>query len=115
AVSSLSQDTHQMHLRILEFAGRNRMAELVAALSILSGVTMQQVDRLIHAPTFYGTMILCRALNLDWPIAEAGIRVPLRDGGAMTQVEEAHHEYPWLSAGSAQRLLRFWRVRDAVA
>lgn len=113
-VHSLSQDTDQIKYRIFEFADGNRVAELVAALSVLGGVTIQQVDRLIHAPSFYGTMVLCKALGLDWAVAEAVIRVRPSGQSVAAEIEEARREYPWLSVASAQRLFRFWRVRQTV-
>ena len=113
-VNSLSQDTDLMKHRIFEFADGNRVAELVAALSVLSGLTIQQVDRLIHAPSFYGTMVLCKALALDWAIAEAVIRVRPNGLAVAAEIGEARREYPCLSVSSAQRLFRFWRVRQTV-
>jgi len=113
-VNALSQDTELMKRRISEFADANRVAELVAALSVLSGVTIQQVDRLIHAPSFYGALVLCKALALDWPVAEAVLRVRPNRHSIATEIEDARREYPWLSVGSAQRLFRFWRVRQNV-
>jgi uncharacterized protein (DUF2336 family) len=73
-VNALSQDTEVIKQRLFEFADGHRVAELVAALSVLSGMTIHQIDRLIHAPSFYGTIILCKALSLDWSVAEAVLR-----------------------------------------
>jgi uncharacterized protein (DUF2336 family) len=115
AIQSLSQDTEQMKQRVFEFADRFRVAELVAALSSLSGVTIQQVDRLLHAPSIYGTIVVCKAVGLDWSAVEAVIRVRPINGRSASDLEEARREYPKLSASTAQRLLRFWRVRQAVA
>jgi len=114
-VNAMSQDTEVIKQRIFDFADGHRVAELVAALSVLSGVTLHQVDRLIHAPSFYGTMILCKALSLDWSVAAAVLRVRQRIGSGDTEIEGAGREYPWLSVTSAQRILRFWRVRQTVA
>lgn len=113
-INALSQDTEVIKLRIFEFADGNRVAELVTALSVLSGMTIHQVDRLIHAPSFYGTIILCKALSLDWSVAEAVLRVRERIGSGATEIEGARREYPCLSAASAQRIFRFWRVRQTV-
>jgi uncharacterized protein (DUF2336 family) len=113
-VNALSQDTDQMKNRIFQFADGNRLAELVAALSVLSGVTINQVDRLLHAPSFYGTMVLCKALALDWSVAEAVLRVRPNSLSVASDIEEARREYPWLTVASAQRLFRFWRVRQTV-
>jgi uncharacterized protein DUF2336 len=114
-VHALRQDTDQIKLRIFQFADGNRVAELVAALSVLSGVTIPQIDRLFHAPSFYGMMVLCRALGLDWSVAEAVLRVRPNSPSVASDLEEAQREYPCLSAASAQRLFRFWRVRQSVS
>ncbi len=113
-VNALSQDTDQMKQRIFQFADGKRVAELVAALSVLSGVTIHQVDRLIHAPSFYGTMVLCKALALDWSVAEAVLRVRPNSVSVASDIEEARREYPWLTVASALRLFRFWLVRQTV-
>jgi uncharacterized protein (DUF2336 family) len=113
-VHALSQDTDLMKQRIFEFAGARRVPELVAALSILTGVTIHQVDRVIHAPTFYGTMVLCKALALDWAVTEAVLLVRPDGISAKSEIEEARREYLSLSVASAQRLFRFWRVRQTV-
>jgi uncharacterized protein (DUF2336 family) len=115
AVNALSQDTEVMKQRIFEFADGHRVAELVAALSVLSGATIHQVDRLIHAPSFYGTMVLCKALALDWAVAEAALRVRPSVGSVASEIEQARREYPLLSVASAQRTFRFWRVRQTVS
>jgi hypothetical protein len=113
-VHALSQDTDLMKQRIFEFASARRVPELVAALSILSGVTIHQVDRVIHAPTFYGTMVLCKALALDWAVTEAVLLVRPHGSSVKSEIEEARREYLSLSVASAQRLFRFWRVRQTV-
>jgi uncharacterized protein (DUF2336 family) len=114
AVNALSQDTEVIKQRIFALADGRRVAELVVALSVLSGMTIHQVDRLVHAASFYGTMVLCKALSLDWPVAEAVLRVRQRIGSGTTEIEGARREYPLLSVASAQRVLRFWRVRQTV-
>jgi hypothetical protein len=59
-------------------------------------------------------MVLCKALALDWSVAEAVLRVRPNSLSIASDIEEARREYPWLSAASAQRLFRFWRVRQTV-
>jgi hypothetical protein len=67
------------------------MAEVVAALSVLSGVRMELVDRLIHASSVYGTMVLCRAISLDWPTARVVIRArPGVGRSRSTDLQDAH-------------------------
>ena len=56
---------------MLQFADGNRIAELVAALSILSGVPIVLVSRLICDTEPFGAMAMCKAIGLEWHIAHA--------------------------------------------
>ena len=68
-VNSFSQDTMQTRTKVLQFADGNRIAELVAALSILSSVPIVLVSRLISDSEPFGAMVMCKAIGLDWHIA----------------------------------------------
>jgi len=113
---SLKQDTELTRNKVLEFSGLNRIAELVAALAVLTGVPMEFVHRILHAPSVYGTIVLCKAVALDWPVAESVIaQRPGMGESRAADLEEARAEFPKLSHTSAQRLMRFWLVRQKVA
>ncbi len=113
-VSSFSQDTELTKSKLLEFANTNRLAETIAALSMLSAVPIDLVDRLMHDAGYYGILILCKAVASDWTVARAVILARQAPKGAPTlQLEEICEEYEKLSASSAQRLLRFWQARQA--
>lgn len=115
-VQSLKQDTALTRHKVLEFSGGNRIAELVAALAVLTGVPIEFVHRILHAPSVYGTIVLCKAVGLEWAIAESVIlKRPGVGRSRAADMEEAHTEYPKLSHASAQRLMRFWLVRQKVA
>jgi uncharacterized protein (DUF2336 family) len=116
SILPLGQDTEVIRSRLRGFADGHRIPELIAALSTLTGVAIEIVDRLFHAPSVYATMVLCRAIGLDWPAAQAVIRGrPIVGHLRAADLEEAQTEYDKLSAFSAQRLLRFWQVRQKVA
>ena len=68
---SFSQDTEQTRSKVLQFADGNRIAELVAALSILSGVPIALVSRLICDTEPFGAMVMCKAIGLEWMVAHA--------------------------------------------
>ena len=112
-VRSFSQDTALTRRRLVEFAHARRLGETVAALSALSGMPLELVDRLMYDPGHYGIMVLCKASELDWSTTHAvlsGRRCP--SGPLALPVEEVYEEFQTLSAASAQRLLRFWQVRQ---
>jgi hypothetical protein len=115
-VRSFSQDTALTRRKVLEFAHARRLGETVAALSALSGMPIDLVDRLMYDPGHYGIMMLCRASELDWATTHtvvSGRRCP--SGPLALPVEEVYEEFQTLSVSSAQRLLRFWQVRQKTA
>jgi uncharacterized protein (DUF2336 family) len=116
ALRSLGQDTERTKTKILEFAKHRRLAELIAALSMLTAVPLELVERLIHDDNCLGTLVMCKALALDWTIVHAIIWArPVPDNLRKSQLDAAPADYHKFSVSSAQRLLRFWQTRQKVA
>jgi len=113
-VQSFSQDTALTRSKVFEFADGNRIAELVAALSILSNIPIAFVGRLICDAEPFGAMVLCRAINLEWSIAHAVLTTMPGSAGPLTdQPQLTYGDYERLSVPSAQRLLGFWQAGQA--
>ncbi len=113
-VLSFSQDTEQTRDKVLHFADGNRIAELVASLSILSGIPIALVSRLVCDSEPFGAMALCKSIKLDWSIAHAvlnalpGVRQD-REG----KLNGMDAQYDRLSIESAERLLGYWQASEA--
>ncbi len=113
-VHSFSQDTEQTRSKVLQFADGNRIAELVAALSILSGVPIVLVSRLICDSEPFDAMALCRAIGLEWLVAHAVLNtLPGMGDGREQMLEEMSAEYGRLSTESAERLLGYRQACQA--
>jgi uncharacterized protein (DUF2336 family) len=109
-VLSFSQDTEQTRTKVLQFADGNRVAELVAALSILSGMPIALISRLIRDTEPFGAMAVCRSIGLDWSVAHAVINtLPGMGENREDKFEEMEEQYARLSVASAERLLRYWQ------
>ena len=110
-VYSFSQDTEQTRWKVLQFADGNRIAELVAALSILSGVPISLVSRLICDTEPFGAMALCKAIGLEWMVAHAVINnLPGISEEREEKFEQMCQQYERLSTESAERLLGYWQA-----
>jgi len=110
-VLSFSQDTEQTRRKVLQFADGNRIAELIAALSILSGVPIFVVSRLICDSEPFGAMALCKAIGLDWMIAHSVLdNLPGMSEEREEKLEEMAAQYGRLSTESAERLLGYWQA-----
>ncbi|MBV8835249.1 MAG: DUF2336 domain-containing protein [Alphaproteobacteria bacterium] len=112
-MASLIQDTALTKQKLREFATTRRVPETVVALSALSGVPIDLVDHLVNNASQLGVMSLCRAIGIDWPIVAAIIlaRIAPEDTPSF-DVVELNAQYNQLSVSSAQRVLRFWQVRQ---
>jgi uncharacterized protein (DUF2336 family) len=115
-VAAFSQDTDLARSKILEFADANRVAEMIAALSILSGVPINQIDRLFRTSNEFGLAVLCKAIALKVDIAFAVIVAC--DGKATSEdtriYDHFNEQYDDLSVPSAQRVIRFWQGRQKI-
>lgn len=116
-VAAFSQSTDQTKAKISEFADANKITEVIVALSVLSGVPIDQIDRLFRSSSDFGLLVLCKALALEWNITYAVISACHRGPsvGDLDVLEDLHEQYEELSHSSAQRLIRFWQGRQKVA
>jgi Uncharacterised protein conserved in bacteria (DUF2336) len=109
----LSQDSELLQRKLLEFANQKRPGEVIVGLSILSGAPIEQVDRLFHAVTGFGFMVLCKSLGFDWNTAYLIIMaMPATANMEPAELEELGEQYAAFSVPSAQRVLRFWQGRQ---
>jgi uncharacterized protein (DUF2336 family) len=113
----------QSRMRALAEAGQLGEAELVgfakdqsyddtvAALSQLTGVPIDVVDRLMNGERPDPILILCKAAGYSWPTAREIIlaRLGSRGKGAPT-IDAACANFDRLSTSTAQRVVRFWQV-----
>ena len=112
-MQQLSQDSELLQRKLLEFANLKRTGEVIVGLSLLSGASIEQVDRLFHAATGFGLMVLCKSLAFDWHSAYIIIMAtPAAANMEAAELEDLSEQYAAFSAPSAQRVLRFWQGRQ---
>jgi hypothetical protein len=108
-VQAFAHDTKRVKSTIAEFAGAKLIAEMIAALSLLSNVPIMQVDKMFMAPCCFGLMVLCKAIGLPWTITESVIlNRPTELMDPNFTLAQMHKQYRELSTTSAQRLLKDW-------
>jgi len=101
---------------LLEFAKANRYAEMVAALSLLCSAPFDLIDHLLHSERKEVFLIPCKAAGFEWPT----VRTILSNRSSAHRMsdqdlDQAKADYINLSKATAQRVLRFWQVRQAAA
>jgi uncharacterized protein (DUF2336 family) len=101
---------------ILSYAKMQQYADMIAGVSLLCGAPMQLVENLLqskHRETF---LIPCKAAGLQWETV--CILMTHRFVGASLSGDDhdtVHADYAKLSPAAAERVLRFWHVRQAAS
>ena len=114
-MASLSQDTELFQAKLIEFANEKRIPELIAGLSIISGISNDEAEQLFYSPNELGMLVFCKSLGFDWQRAEILIlATPNAQSFEQERLDELAAHYDRLVIASAQRLLRFWQGRQAV-
>ena len=86
---------------------------MVASLSILCSLPIDVIKPLMESPRDEGLLIASKGAGLSWPTVRAILecRFPL---GALKPgaLDKPEAEFLKLTRANAERLLRFWRVRQ---
>jgi uncharacterized protein (DUF2336 family) len=98
---------------IVEFAKAGKYEETIAALATVCAVPVEVVDRLMGGERSDPVLILARSAGFGWPTVSAVINARPGAKGTSTQVLDAALEnFERLTATTAQRVVRFWQVRQ---
>jgi len=98
---------------ISEFAQSRNYEATVASLAVLCGVPIDTADRLVNGDRPDPILILCKAAGFSWATARAIIMSrPSAKGTSNQALDAAFANFEKLSPSTAQRVVRFWQVRD---
>lgn len=107
AVAALSRTGKLNNSTVNRFAIRREYANVIAALSLLSGAAVETIAPLMNEAGGEGLIIACRASRLDWQTALAILnnrRVPPH---SKQQLEQAKEMFEMLFVSTAQYTIRF--------
>ena len=112
AVRGLHKDRKLGEADIVEFAKAGKYEETIAALATLCAVPVEVVDRLMNGERADPVLILARSAGFGWPTVKAVLNA--RPGGkpAPQTLDVARENFERLTAPTAQRVVRFWQVRQ---
>ena len=101
---------------LFEFARSRNYEETAVALSLLSSASLEIIKPLMNSFRDDGLLIPCKVADCKWETVSAILASKVPPGS----VPKAGHEklkidFAKLSKSSAQRLLRFWQVREVSA
>lgn len=112
-VNELSLSGKLDEAKVTEFADDKKFEEMVASLSVLCNVPIEATDRLVGGDRPDPVLILCKAFGFGWPTARAIITSRIGAKNTSTQaLDAAYSNFEKLGAATAQRVVRFWQVRE---
>jgi|SRR5689334_13943053 uncharacterized protein (DUF2336 family) len=112
AVQALHAGRKLTEADIVEFATSGKYEETIAGLATLCAVPVEVVDRLMNGDRADPVLILARAAGFGWPTVK--IILNARPGGkpAPQTLDVARENFERLTITTAQRVVRFWQVRQ---
>ncbi len=95
---------------VAKYAEAKQIEETVAALSLISEVPVDAVERVLGAEEIEPTLILCRAAQFHWITARAVILLrPCNRAKVVDDLTEACSAFDALAVASAAKVLEFWQ------
>src|SRR3974377_503401 len=111
-LQALKKERKLTEADVANYAKNGRYEEAIAALAIMSAVPVEVVDRLVNGQRFDPLLILARAAGFTWRSGgEVIFSWPgLQPAGQILDV--AKENFDRLTVTTAQRVVRFWQVRQ---
>jgi uncharacterized protein (DUF2336 family) len=100
---------------VVVFTQTRQFEDAVAALSLLSGLSVDVVDRAINSDRIEPTVILCRAAGFKWATAQAVLSLRPKNQARMSEnLAEAQADFMKLTVGTARQITQFWLTRASL-
>ncbi|HEU5017404.1 MAG TPA: DUF2336 domain-containing protein [Pseudolabrys sp.] len=112
AVRVLHKERRLSEADVAEFARTGKYEETIAALATICVVPIDVVDRLLNGERADPVLILARAAGFGWPTVREIINA--RPGARASEqvLDAAFENFERLTEATAQRVVRFWQVRE---
>jgi uncharacterized protein (DUF2336 family) len=98
--------------RLRSFAQAGRLAEVVATLAVMSGLSLSVVDRAMVEERPDTIIVIAKAIALSSGTAKTLLALHARSHGVSSlAIDQSLASFERLSAATAQEIVRFWRLR----
>jgi uncharacterized protein (DUF2336 family) len=112
AVRALHRQRKLTEADIAEYAACGKYEETIAALATVCAVPVEVVDRLMNGDRPDPILILARAAGFGWPTVREIMNARPGAKPSPQTLDAAHENFERLTAATAQRVVRFWQVRQ---
>jgi uncharacterized protein (DUF2336 family) len=112
AVQALHKERKLTEADVAEYAKTGKYEETIAALATVSAVPVEVVDRLMNGERADPVLILARAAGFGWRTVREVMNSRPGPKPSRETIEAARENFERLTAATAQRVVRFWQVRQ---
>jgi uncharacterized protein (DUF2336 family) len=112
AVQALHKERKLTEADVAEYAKTGKYEETIAALATVSAVPVEVIDRLMNGERADPVLILARAAGFGWRTVREVMNSRPGAKPARQTIEAARENFERLTAATAQRVVRFWQVRQ---
>ena len=113
SVQALHKERKLTETDIADYARNGQYEETIAALATVSAVPVEVVDRLMSGERADPVLILARAAGFSWKTVREIMNSRPGIKPATETLNAARENFERLTAPTAQRVVRFWQVRQA--
>ena len=115
-VLRMQQNNQLNEASVIEFAKTHKYEEMVVGLSQLCSAPLEMIERLMQNVRYDGLLIACKAAELKWPTVSAVLANRFAHHSiSARELQQAKAEFIKLTKATAQRVFRFWQIRETVA
>lgn len=97
---------------VAEYAKAGKYEETIAALATVCAVPVEVVDRLMNGERADPVLILARAADFSFATVKAIIEGRVGNKPSPQVIDAARENFERLTSATAQRVVRFWQVRQ---
>jgi uncharacterized protein (DUF2336 family) len=115
-VSGLQKTNRLNEAAIVEFATQRKYEETVVGLAALCGAPIPMIERLMKDVRYDGLLVVCKSAELKWATVNAILANRFSQHSvSLQELHAAKVDFIKLSVVTAQRVMRFWLVRETAA
>ena len=114
---SLKQANGLHDEQIAAFAEHGEYENLIAGIAVRANLKYEVIENLLRSEKIAGIVLVCKSVGTPWKTAEATLRLAQKRNHSLTEEEiaGARRDFLDLSRATAERIVRFWQLRQSVS
>jgi uncharacterized protein (DUF2336 family) len=101
--------------RVAAFAEKRQFEDAVAAISLLSGLPVDVIERVLNSDRLEPTVILCRAAGFSFKATRSVFLLRQKNQVRLSEdVSEAEADFKKLTVSTAKQITQFWLTRSSL-